>query len=79
MVVNPDGTFSYTPLAGFVGIDTFTYTICDDDTPATCDTATVTVEVIDEGDPVAVDDGDATTPFIVTLEPLRRPFVSWVK
>ena len=57
MTDNGDGTFGYTPAAGFSGTDTFTYTICDDDTPtATCDTATVTVTVTDEGSPDAIDD-----------------------
>ena len=56
VVNNGDGTFTYTPPVGFVGDDTFTYTLCDDDTPASCSTATVTVTVTDEGDPVAVDD-----------------------
>ncbi|MFI1770108.1 Ig-like domain-containing protein, partial [Thalassobellus citreus] len=43
---NNDGTFDYTPATGFVGTDTFDYTICDDDTPtASCSTATVTVTV----------------------------------
>jgi hypothetical protein len=27
--INPDGTFSYTPQAGFTGTDTFTYTVSD--------------------------------------------------
>ena len=35
----------YTPNDGFIGEDTFTYTICDDANPALCDTATVTVTV----------------------------------
>ncbi|VAW10726.1 internalin, putative [hydrothermal vent metagenome] len=57
---NGDGTFDYVPAAGFVGTDTFTYTICDDDAPtATCDTATVGVTVIpdtdNDGIPDAVD------------------------
>uniref|UniRef100_UPI002638FC81 Ig-like domain-containing protein n=1 Tax=Ilumatobacter sp. TaxID=1967498 RepID=UPI002638FC81 len=57
VVDNGDGTFDYTPASGFVGTDSFSYTICDDDTPtATCDTATVTVTVTDEGSPDAVDD-----------------------
>ena len=30
VVVNADGTMTYTPNAGFVGVDTFTYTICVD-------------------------------------------------
>jgi len=34
-----------------VGSDTFTYTLCDDDTPTpTCDSATVTVEILAEPD-----------------------------
>ena len=62
VVDNGDGTFGYTPAAGFSGTDTFTYTICDDDTPtATCDTATVTVTVTDEGSPDAVDDAVTVT------------------
>ncbi|MCL6296753.1 Ig-like domain-containing protein, partial [Jejuia spongiicola] len=40
---NNDGTFGYIPAAGFSGTDTFTYTICDNDTPANCSTATVTI------------------------------------
>jgi len=43
---NGDGTFDYTPLVGFVGDDSFTYTLCDDDTPTpSCDIATITIFV----------------------------------
>ncbi len=43
---NGDGTFNYTPNAGFAGIDTFIYEICDTTTPVPlCDTATVTITV----------------------------------
>jgi endonuclease I len=56
IVDNRDGTYGYTPVNGFVGDDTFTYTICDKDTPPDCSTATVTITVEDEGNPVAVDD-----------------------
>jgi gliding motility-associated-like protein len=42
---NGDGTFTYTPNAGFSGTDTFTYTICDNGSPVVCDTATVTITV----------------------------------
>lgn len=38
-----DDTVTYTPIIGFVGNDTFTYTICD--TLGNCSTATVTVVV----------------------------------
>ena len=41
-----DGTVTYTPLSGFVGTDTFTYTVRDDD-GAESNTATVTVVVND--------------------------------
>ncbi|WP_298556637.1 endonuclease [uncultured Algibacter sp.] len=48
--------YLYTPKQGFVGDDTFTYTLCDDDSPANCSTATVTVSVTDEGNPIAEND-----------------------
>lgn len=44
-----DGVVSYTPPADFEGQDTFTYSLCDDDSPeATCSTATVTVNVLNQ-------------------------------
>lgn len=55
VVVNADGSFSYTPPTGFVGVDAFTYTIKD--TPGLTDTATVTIEVRDPNNPVANNDG----------------------
>ena len=53
---NRNGTYSYNPPMGFVGEDTFTYTICDFETPPNCSTATVTITVEDEGAPTAQDD-----------------------
>ena len=53
---NRNNTYTYTPKAGFVGEDTFTYTICDNDTPPDCSTATVTVSVTDEGNPTVEND-----------------------
>ena len=47
VVINPNGTFTYTPQNGFVGRDTFTYQVCDNGLPTKCDTATVTITVID--------------------------------
>ena len=47
MVLNSNGSVTYTPAAGFKGEDTFTYTLCDDDEEATCSTATVTVTVLE--------------------------------
>ena len=41
-----DGTIRYTPDAGYVGSDSFTYSRCDDSSPVpVCDVATVTVAV----------------------------------
>jgi large repetitive protein len=41
-----DGSVEYTPPEeGFVGIETFEYTICDEDSEDICDTATVTINV----------------------------------
>ncbi|TVZ56571.1 gliding motility-associated-like protein [Lutibacter sp. Hel_I_33_5] len=44
VMINPDGTITYTPNAGFInGTDSFEYRVCD--TSNACDTATVTVSV----------------------------------
>ncbi len=40
-----DDIIIYTPDSGFTGTDTFTYTICDNASPANCSTATVTVTI----------------------------------
>ena len=48
VTINDDGTISYAPQTDFIGNDSFTYTICDDDTPnPTCATATITVSVLE--------------------------------
>ncbi len=56
LIINPDGTFTYTPNPGFTGDDTFTYEICDDATPQECDQAVVTITVGTSGDLYANDD-----------------------
>jgi VCBS repeat-containing protein len=43
VVVNPDGTYTYTPDAGYNGPDSFTYTVCD--AASLCDTSGVTLTV----------------------------------
>ncbi|MCV6629520.1 MAG: endonuclease [Flavobacteriaceae bacterium] len=53
---NRNGTFTYTPPKAFVGTDTFTYTICDYASPKACATATITLNIADEGTPIANDD-----------------------
>ena len=49
VVVNPDGTFNYTPAVGFIGVDSFDYTVADP-TGATND-ATVNINVQPDSDP----------------------------
>ncbi|GAA4451064.1 hypothetical protein GCM10023189_12530 [Nibrella saemangeumensis] len=45
VVVNADGTFTYTPNTGFAGADQFIYRICDVVNQSLCDTALVVVNV----------------------------------
>ncbi len=56
VIDNRDATFTYTPKNDFVGTDKFTYTICDTQSPENCSSATVTVTITDEGNPLANDD-----------------------
>lgn len=55
VVINPDGTLSYTPSAGFVGVDSFTYTVSDGKATA-MGTVSVTVNSLTNHVPIAVDD-----------------------
>lgn len=63
--LNTDGTYVYIPDNGFTGTDIFTYTLCESDSSGLCDTATVTIQVIDDDNgpnrgPVANDDVAST-------------------
>ena len=51
-----NGSYTYEPQKGFVGTDTFTYTLCDRESTPNCSTATVTITITDEGTPAAIDD-----------------------
>lgn len=62
VVINPDGTFTYTPNAGYFGTDTFEYLICDDGSPVACDQALVTINIFEStntNSTFAVDDATA--------------------
>jgi large repetitive protein len=48
VVVNPDGTVTYTPNANFNGTDTITYTISDDRGGFSTSTVTVTVNAVND-------------------------------
>jgi large repetitive protein len=57
VVINPNGTIGYTPNADYNGRDTLIYSICDNGTPALCDTAIVFIDITPVNDaPVAVND-----------------------
>ena len=56
VVINPDGTLTYTPTGTFTGIDTFTYEVSDGE--GGTDTATITVSV-----GIAAPDTPVSTPF----------------
>ncbi|MFT3911400.1 MAG: Ig-like domain-containing protein [Ferruginibacter sp.] len=64
--VNPStGEITYTPNSGFIGVDTLTYSVCDNSTPALCATAIQIITVLPNGcanTTVAADDY-ASTPF----------------
>ncbi|MCH7407738.1 Ig-like domain-containing protein, partial [Belliella aquatica] len=45
LVFNADGTYTFTPDAGFAGPVEVVYTVCDDATPASCATATLHILV----------------------------------
>ncbi|MFN0193740.1 MAG: tandem-95 repeat protein [Aestuariivirga sp.] len=49
----PDGHFTFTPNAGFIGLTSFSYRITDG---SGFDEATVTIEVINDPEPIAVND-----------------------
>ncbi|MEL6762763.1 MAG: Ig-like domain-containing protein, partial [Cyanobacteria bacterium J06607_6] len=69
VALSDDGSFTYTPNAGFSGDDSFTYTVSDGE--GGTDTATVTVTVGDEPPPEntapVADDDSYTTAFATPL------------
>ncbi len=45
-VVNANGSISYTPAAGFSGVNSLSYTICDMAQPGLCSTTTLSISVV---------------------------------
>ncbi len=43
LVLNSNGSYTYTPSADFTGTDSFEYEVCDDATPSQCSTARVVI------------------------------------
>ncbi|MEN8802284.1 MAG: cadherin-like domain-containing protein, partial [Thiogranum sp.] len=64
--LNADGSFTYTPNAGFSGDDTFTYVANDGTDDSNVATVTITVAAAGNQPPVAVDD-TYSTPFQTVL------------
>lgn len=65
VALQPNGIFTYIPTNGFVGIDSFSYAVCDNGLPALCDTAWVLIEVTTTNvntntSPMAADDNVTT-------------------
>jgi LPXTG-motif cell wall-anchored protein len=60
--INNDGSVRYQPAPDFFGTDSFTYEVCDNDTPQGCDTARVTVDV------VAVNDAPTANPDLISAQ-----------
>jgi hypothetical protein len=66
LLLNPDGSFSYQPAAGYTGPDSFLYYACDPSLPLLCgNPATVTINVVRVA-PITVADA-YSTPQGVTL------------
>ncbi len=57
---NGDGTFTYSPVGGYSGTDTFTYTLTDADGETDTATVTVTVSSVATNPPVVVNVPDIT-------------------
>ena len=61
LVINPNGTFTFTPAPNFTGEENFEYKVCDDGRPQSCDTVMVMIEVLyndGENDIYATDDAN---------------------
>jgi large repetitive protein len=63
IIINANGTYTYTPNANFNGADTIVVQICDDGTPlpAICVNDTIFVTVAPVNDPPVVDDENVST------------------
>ncbi len=69
---NPDGTLTYTPNTGFVGTDSFAYTVTDGNGGTSTATVTVNVAAVNNP-PITADDFVATDKDMpVTIDPLAN-------
>ncbi|MGP1387229.1 MAG: Ig-like domain-containing protein [Thainema sp.] len=61
VVMNANGSFTYTPAANFSGTDSFTYTVSDENEGTSTEIVTITVTAVDD-DPTATNDVFVTNP-----------------
>ncbi len=69
VINNNDGTVTYTPEPNFVGVDSFTYIICDNGDPVLCDSAVVVINVIPVTDTTIITT-DEDTPIVLCIDTL---------
>jgi VCBS repeat-containing protein len=72
LILNPDGTFTYTPNPNFSGTDSFAYEVADASGSVSQATVTITVDPVADS-PIGVDDAvfaQADTPLIMGLSEL---------
>jgi large repetitive protein len=67
IVMNPNGSYTYTPVLDFYGIDSVHYKVCDLGTPSLCDTATIVITVSPVNDKPNASNDVVTTPEDVPL------------
>lgn len=58
VTLSANGSFTYVPDDGFIGIDSFAYSICDDGIPSLCDTAKVYITKLPDFDCDGITDAD---------------------
>jgi gliding motility-associated-like protein len=63
IVITADGNYTYTPANGFVGTDIIKIQVCDNGTPSSCTTETLTIEVTPSLTVNPVAKNDSTTIF----------------
>ena len=60
LTINADGTYDYIPDPDFVGTEVIEYEVCDDQTPAACETATLYLTTLQFNETIAEDDINQT-------------------
>ena len=58
LLINSDGSYTFTPSTGFVGVVILTYQVCDNGMPIACQTATLTIDVAPMPDPLDGNNND---------------------